>query len=58
MIQNAEAYAVSATPQSSARCTPRRSRCQPKIHMPRNVDSRKNATSVSMASGAPKTLPT
>ena len=34
------------------------SRSQPKIHSPRNVDSRKNASSPSMASGAPKTSPT
>ena len=31
---------------------------QPKIHRPRNVDSRKNASSASMASGAPNTSPT
>ena len=34
------------------------SRFQPKIQMPRKVDSRKNATRPSMASGPPKTLPT
>ena len=34
------------------------SRPQPKIHSPRNVDSRKNATSASIASGAPNTSPT
>lgn len=34
------------------------SRSQPKIHRPRNVDSRKNATSASMASSDPKTSPT
>jgi hypothetical protein len=28
------------------------------IHRPRKVDSRKNAASPSIASGAPKTLPT
>ncbi len=37
---------------------PRRSRSQPKIHRPRNVDSRKNASSPSIASGAPKMSPT
>ncbi len=58
MMKNADAYAVTATPYSSRRCTPRRSRCHPKIHIPRNVDSRKNATSVSIATGAPNTLPT
>ena len=31
---------------------------QPKIHRPMNVASRKNASSPSMASGAPKTSPT
>ena len=31
---------------------------QPKIHRPMNVDSRKNASSASSASGAPKTSPT
>ena len=45
-----------------ARCRPgaRRfgSRSQPKIHRPRKVDSRKNASSPSMASGAPKMSPT
>jgi hypothetical protein len=30
----------------------------PKIHRPRNVDSRKNASSPSMARGAPKMSPT
>lgn len=56
-IQNAEAYAVRATSQISATCTPRRSRPQPKIHMPRKVDSAKKAMRVSSASGAPKTFP-
>ena len=31
---------------------------QPKIHRPRNVDSRKNASRPSTASGAPKMSPT
>jgi hypothetical protein len=34
------------------------SRFQPKIQSPRKVDSRKNAAKPSIASGAPKTLPT
>ena len=38
--------------------TPRDSRSQPKIHSPMKVDSRKNATSASSASGAPKMSPT
>ncbi len=33
-------------------------RSQPKIHRPRNVDSRKNASSPSTANGAPKMSPT
>ncbi len=33
-------------------------RPHPKIHRPRNTDSRKNASSASMASGAPKMSPT
>lgn len=34
------------------------SRSQPKIHRPMKVDSKKKASSASMASGAPKTSPT
>ncbi len=41
-----------------ARCTRFDSRSQPKIHSPMNVDSRKNASSASIASGAPNTSPT
>ena len=41
-----------------ARCTRRVSLSHPKTHRPRNVDSRKNAASPSIASGGPKTLPT
>src|SRR4051794_26064988 len=44
--------------QSVARCTRGESLFQPKIQTPRNVASRKNAPSPSIASGAPKTLPT
>jgi len=44
--------------QSVARCTRGESRFQPKIQSPRNVDSSMNAASPSIASGAPKTLPT
>ena len=46
------------TSQIVSRCTRRDSLSQPKIHSPRNVDSRKNAASPSIASGAPNTLPT
>ena len=41
-----------------ARCTFFGSRSQPKIHRPRNTDSRKNANRPSTASGAPKMSPT
>ncbi len=48
----------SATSQMVARWTRGESRFHPKIQSPRNVASRKNAASPSIASGAPKTLPT
>src|SRR5262245_65975360 len=55
-------YADSQVPitavQSVARCSRGESRFQPKIQRPRKVDSRKNAARPSIASGAPKTLPT
>ena len=41
-----------------ARCTRGESRSQPKTHSPRNVASRANAASPSIASGAPNTPPT
>lgn len=44
--------------QMQARCTRFGSRSHPKIHSPRNVDSRKNASRPSIASGAPKMSPT
>ena len=44
--------------QSVARCTFFGSRPQPKIHRPRNVDSRKKASSASNASSEPNTSPT
>ena len=47
-----------ATAQIVARCIRRGSLSQPNSHSPRKVDSRKNAPSPSIASGAPKTLPT
>ena len=46
------------TAQMQARCTRLGSRSQPNNHRPRNVDSRKNAASPSIASGAPNTPPT
>ena len=55
-------YAESTVPIAAihmqAACTRRGSRSQPKIHSPRKVDSRKNASSASIASGAPKMSPT
>ena len=58
MMKNAEALTPNATIQMQARWTSRGSRLQPKIHSPRNVDSKKNATRPSNASGAPKMSPT
>ncbi len=46
------------TAQIVSRWTRRGSLSQPNSHSPKNVDSRKNAASPSMASGAPKMLPT
>ncbi len=57
-MKNAEAFTPIATNQMHARCTSFGSRLQPKIHRPRKVDSRKNATRPSSAKGAPKTSPT
>ena len=47
-----------AASQIMARWTGGLRRSQPKIHRPRNVDSRKKATRASSASGAPKMSPT
>ena len=47
-----------ATAQIVARCTRRDSLSQPNSHNPKKTDSRKNAPSPSIASGAPNTLPT
>ncbi len=58
MMKNAEAFTPIATSQIVARWSSFGSRVQPKIHRPRNVDSRKNATRPSRARGAPKTSPT
>jgi len=46
------------TSQIEARCSRGDSLFQPKIQTPMNVDSRKNVSSASMASGAPNTFPT
>ena len=58
MMNAADSAAPTATAQIVARCTRCDSRPQPKIHSPRNVDSRKNAARPSIASGAPNTSPT
>ena len=58
MMNAADSTVPSETSQIVARCIRRDSRSQPNSHSPRNVDSRKNAASPSMASGAPKMLPT
>ena len=53
-----ESQLPSTAIQIVARWTRGESRFQPKIQSPRNVDSSMNAASPSIASGAPKTLPT
>ena len=57
-MKNAESHVPSAASQMVARWMRGASRFHPKIQRPRNVDSRKKAASPSIASGAPKTLPT
>ena len=47
-----------AAAQMQARWIRRGSRSQPNIHSPMNVDSMKNASRASIASGAPNTSPT
>ena len=58
MMKYADAVVPIAAAQIVARCSLGERRSQPKIHSPRNVDSRKKATRASMASGAPNTSPT
>ncbi len=58
MMKYADALTPIATSQMVARWTSLGSLPQPKIQSPRNVDSRKNATSPSRARGAPNTSPT
>ena len=58
MMNTADSIVPAATSQMHARCTRLESRSHPKIHSPRKVDSKKNATRPSIASGPPKTLPT
>ena len=57
-MKYADIHVPSTASQSVARWTRGDSRFQPKIQTPRNVASRKNAASPSIASGAPNTLPT
>src|SRR5215212_7442339 len=57
-IHKAEKSAPMATNQMEAKCTFSGIFPSPKIHTPRKVDSRKNASSDSKASGAPKISPT
>ena len=57
-MKYADSCVPSTTIQMQPRCTSFGSRSQPKIHNPMNVDSRKNASSPSSASGAPNTSPT
>jgi hypothetical protein len=58
MMNTAESTPPSATIQIVARWTRRERRSHPNSHSPRKTDSRKNAASPSIASGAPKTSPT
>jgi hypothetical protein len=58
IMKNADKFTAIATIQMQARCSRRGNRFHPKIHRPMNVDSKKNATKPSMASGAPNTSPT
>ena len=58
MMNAADSALPSETAQIVARCTRRGSLSHPNSHSPRNVDSRKKAPRPSMASGAPKMLPT
>ena len=58
MMNAPDSTLPSETAQIVSRWTRRGSLSQPNSHSPRNVDSRKNAASPSIASGAPKMLPT
>ena len=57
-MKNAERLVAMATIQIEIRWASFGSRSHPKIHSPMKVASRKNATSPSIASGAPNTSPT
>ena len=58
MMNAADSKVAPATNHMHARCSLLDSRSQPKIQIPRNVDSRKKAKRPSIASGPPKMLPT
>ena len=58
MMNAADSALPSETSQIVSRWTRLDSLSQPNSHSPRKVDSRKNAASPSIASGAPKILPT
>ena len=57
-MKYAESRVPMCTSHMQAACSRGESRSHPKIHRPRKVDSRKNASRPSMASGAPKMSPT
>ena len=58
MMNNADRKAPTGIIHTVNRCTRFGSSPQPKSQRPRNTDSRKNAASPSIASGAPNTSPT
>ena len=57
-MKYAERAVATLTIQMAARWIRAETRSLPKIHIPRNVDSKKKASKASMARGAPNTLPT
>src|SRR5664280_2465062 len=57
-MKYADRFTPIAASQIVARWVRRDNLAHPKIHNPRNVDSRKNATNASIANGAPNTSPT
>ena len=58
MMNHADSAVPNETSQIVIRCRRGDSRPRPKIQRPMKVDSRKNAASPSIASGAPKMSPT
>lgn len=57
-MNSADKVVPTATSQMVARCRRGESFSRPNTHRPKKVDSMKNANNPSMASGAPKMLPT